>query len=136
MKPFHLVINFSVSVSVSAEMQELVLSFVPPQSLPLRAGGWGGVGVGAGGGVVGTAAGMWREAAALLTGVSEDQLGILTGRMESSQRSSLPDDTFGRHAPVARCHFLQHLRCHSVSCWDLLLFFLYRQQHAKSSVST
>lgn len=128
MKPFHVVINFSVSVSVSDEMQELVLSFVPPQSLPLRAGGWGGV--------VGTAAGMWREAAALLTGVSEDQLGILTGRMESSQRSSLPDDTFGRHAPVARCHFLQHLRCHSVSCWDLLLFFLYRQQHAKSSVST
>lgn len=78
---------------------------------------------------------MRREAAALLTDVSKDRLGILTGRMESSQRSSLPDDTFGRHVMMARCHFLQHLHCHSFLLESCLLF-LYRLQHAKSSVST
>lgn len=42
------------------------------------------------GGLVGPSAGMWREAAALLTGVSEDPLGILTGRMESGPPALLP----------------------------------------------
>lgn len=62
--------------------------------------------------IVVTTGRMLREVAALLTGVSEDLLGILTGRMESSQCSSLPDDTAARHALMAHCHFLQHLRCH------------------------